>query len=467
MGVLPGWWSGENDGRYPEPYIDVDRWDSLLRGAGFEGVTGWGFDGYSCNCIVAELTRDKEREGEGRRVTLLHSGGGSGITDAAERVQKILADAGVGVDCYSLDGVVPPPVGQDVISVFDLEAPFFHDVDESSFENFKRLLSHLHQQQEAADTNNNDSNNNTTNNRGILWLTGASQIACKDPRCGMVNGVARVIRTEMNIDFATVELEDFKAEAIARVPAILEEFQRRISVDKNGSEANMEWAVVGGKALVGRYHFIRVEEELERTAEINEGGDVVKGVQQATPGRIDTLCWKEMPASPSSSPSPSQALGETEVMVQVRAVGLNSTDLLTTTGANCLVADTSSTAHPPGLEATGLILATGPAVHNLAVGDRVMIVSPGCLSTTLKLDQRLCVRMPDSLTYEQVASMPLAYATAIHCLLDVGRLRKGMTVLIHCGNEGGAGMAAVDVANMVGAEVGFSSTYHPSLLRRS
>ncbi|KAL3453049.1 hypothetical protein BJX65DRAFT_302946 [Aspergillus insuetus] len=439
MGVLPGWWSGENDGRYPEPYIDVDRWDGLLRGAGFRGVEGWGFDGYSCNCIVAGLADDVE--GKGRKVTLLHSGGSGGISDAAEGVRRILTDAGVGVDCCALDEAPSSPIGQDIISVLDLEAPFFHDVDESSFENLKRLLSHLHRHQSA---------DSSTNNSGILWLTGASQIACKDPRYGMVNGVARVIRTEMNIDFATAELENFEPQTMAHIPAILEEFQRRISVDKHGNRANMEWAIVGGNALIGRYRFIRVEEELERTTEINEDGDVVTKVQQMSPGRVDTLRWKETPGSLSP-------LGETEVLVQVQAVGLNSTDLLITTGADSLVADISSTDHPLGLEATGLILATGSGVHNLSVGDRVLITSSGCLTTKVKLDQRLCVRMPDALSYEQGASMPLAYATVIHCLLDVGRLRKGMTVLIHCGNEGGAGIAAVDVANMVGAEI-FATT---------
>jgi hypothetical protein len=267
----------------------------------------------------------------------------------------------------------------------------------------------------------------------------------------MVNGVARVIRTETNIDFATVELEDFEAQTMAHIPAILEEFHRRISVDKKGIRANMEWAVIGGKALVGRYHFIRVEEELERTTMSTTGRDVVKKVQQTTPGQIDTLCWKEMPASPCSSSAP-QALGETEVLVQVRAVGLNSTDFLTIAGANSLLASVSPTVQPLGLEATGLILATGSVVHDLAVGDRVIMTSPGCLTTTMKLDQRLCVRMPDAVTYEQGATMALAYATAIHCLLDVGLLRKGMSVLIHCANDV-VGVAAVDVASMVGAEV--------------
>ncbi|KAL2838941.1 hypothetical protein BJX68DRAFT_279537 [Aspergillus pseudodeflectus] len=438
MGVLPGWWSGENDGRYPEPYVSVERWDGLLREAGFGGVMGSGFDGYSCNCIVAGLAGNTDKEREGRRVTLLHSAGA--VSDAAVGVRRILVEAGVAVDYYALDAVVPPPSGQDVVSVLDLEAPFFHDVDEASFENLKRLLSHLHQQQST------DGNNNS----GILWLTGASQIACKDPRYGMVNGVARVIRTEMNIDFATVELEDFEAETLAQVPAIVEEFTRRTFIGKNGIRANMEWAVVGGKALIGRYHFIRVEDELERTGSRNESRDIVKKVQQTSPGRLDTLCWREMPASLSSS----QALGETKVLVQVRAVGLNSTDLLMATGANPLLTDASSTTHPPGHEGTGLILATGSAVHGLAVGDRVMVTGPGCLATTLQLDQRLCVRMPDSLTYEDGATMALAYCTAIHCLLDIGRLRKGMTVLIHAQGGGSSiAIAAVDVARMMGAEI--------------
>lgn len=94
-------------------------------------------------------------------------------------------------------------------------------------------------------------------------------------------------------------------------------------------------------------------------------------------------------------------------------------------------------------------------MHKLSLGDRVITTSSGSLATTQQLDQRLCVKMPNSLTYEEGATMSVVYCTAIHCLLDVGGLRKGRSVLIHSAT-GGVGIAALYIAQMVGAEVRLS-----------
>ncbi|THC90427.1 hypothetical protein EYZ11_010104 [Aspergillus tanneri] len=60
--------------------------------------------------------------------------------------------------------------------------------------------------------------------------------------------------------------------------------------------------------------------------------------------------------------------------------------------------------------------------------------------------------MPNSLTYEEGATMSAVYCTAIHCLLDVGGLRKGRSVLVHSAS-GGVGIAVLYIAHMVGAEI--------------
>lgn len=107
-----------------------------------------------------------------------------------------------------------------------------------------------------------------------------------------------------------------------------------------------------------------------------------------------------------------------------------------------MITEKSSIGQGLGYEGSGLVLQVGSAVHKLSAGDRVIMSSSGSLVTTQQLDQRLCVKIPDSLSYEEGATMSAVYCTAIHCLLDVGGLQKGQSVLVHSAS-GGVGIAAL------------------------
>src|ERR1700712_5737698 len=91
---------------------------------------------------------------------------------------------------------------------------------------------------------------------------------------------------------------------------------------------------------------------------------------------------------------------------------------------------------PMGLEGSGIIEAVGSSVLDFHVGDHVSFLHRGCFSTRIKLHVTSCTRIPHGLSFEEAATMPCVYATAIHCLLDIGRLQKGETVLIHSGCGG-------------------------------
>lgn len=74
------------------------------------------------------------------------------------------------------------------------------------------------------------------------------------------------------------------------------------------------------------------------------------------------------------------------------------------------------------------------------------------LSTTTKVEEQLAVRIPQTLSFVDAATMPFAFVTALHALLDLGRLESGQSVLIH-GASHSVGIAALQVAQMVGADV--------------
>ncbi|MFF3625591.1 SDR family NAD(P)-dependent oxidoreductase, partial [Streptomyces sp. NPDC002467] len=138
-------------------------------------------------------------------------------------------------------------------------------------------------------------------------------------------------------------------------------------------------------------------------------------------------------------------LGPLEVRVAVRAAGLNFRDVLIALGV--YPGDASM-----GTEGAGVVTEIGADVTGLAVGDRVTGMLPGSFGPVSVVDHRLVVRIPDDWSYEDAAAMPIVFGTAYHSLVELAGLRGGETLLLHAA-AGGVGMAAVQLARHLGAEV--------------
>ncbi|EOD49628.1 putative polyketide synthase protein [Neofusicoccum parvum UCRNP2] len=105
-----------------------------------------------------------------------------------------------------------------------------------------------------------------------------------------------------------------------------------------------------------------------------------------------------------------------------------------------------------GIECAGVVRAVGAGVRGLGVGDRVVAFDHACFSTSFAVRADLVAKMPEGLSFEDAASMPCVFTTAIHALINVGGLSKGQTVLIHSAC-GGVGIAAIQLCRMIGAEI--------------
>ncbi|MEU3558865.1 SDR family NAD(P)-dependent oxidoreductase [Kitasatospora sp. NPDC006786] len=139
-----------------------------------------------------------------------------------------------------------------------------------------------------------------------------------------------------------------------------------------------------------------------------------------------------------------EPLGPGQVRIAVRAAGLNFRDVLIALGVypgEALM----------GGEGAGVVLETGPDTR-FRPGDRVMGLVPGAFGPVAVADQRLLVRMPDDWSFARAASVPVVFLTAWYGLRDLGGLKAGDRVLIHAGT-GGVGMAAIQLARRLGAEV--------------
>jgi NADPH:quinone reductase-like Zn-dependent oxidoreductase len=118
-----------------------------------------------------------------------------------------------------------------------------------------------------------------------------------------------------------------------------------------------------------------------------------------------------------------------------------------------------------GIDAAGRVEAVGADVHGLRPGDEVLGLCPGAFAEYACAKADMVVPKPASLTFEQAAAVPLAGATALRGIRDVGQVHAGHRVLV-TGAGGGVGTFAVQIAAALGAEVtGVCSTGNVELVR--
>ncbi|MEO1348588.1 MAG: zinc-binding dehydrogenase [Cyanobacteria bacterium J06635_15] len=134
--------------------------------------------------------------------------------------------------------------------------------------------------------------------------------------------------------------------------------------------------------------------------------------------------------------------------IEVSAAGLNFKEVLAAAGLMPATAPTFNF----GLECAGKIVALGEGVKDLAIGDEVIAFGSACFSRFITTADRLVAQKPAHLSLQEAATLPIAFTTAYYALIQMGRLRKGEKVLIHAAS-GGVGMAAVQIAQWVGAEI--------------
>jgi NADPH2:quinone reductase len=143
--------------------------------------------------------------------------------------------------------------------------------------------------------------------------------------------------------------------------------------------------------------------------------------------------------------------GKGELLVRVRAAGVNGADMLQRRGA--YPAPPGSPPDIPGMELAGEVAAVGPGVSRFGEGDRVMaIVGGGAQAELALVHERAAMPVPEPLDWPQAGGLPEVFVTAHDAVFSQAGLRSGEHLLVH-GAAGGVGTAAVQLGRVAGARV--------------
>lgn len=412
FGNFIGWWLGEADGRPFAPYVPPSRWHNELIASGFTGVETAVYDEeapYMC-CTTIFSRRPVEEKPRNATVSLLAL---EPECEIATSLKSALEEARYSVNIVKMGETLPQD--QDIVSIVDIEKNFFDNINEPDFLQFRELI-----RNQGAD-------------QKLLWLTSPVQIKCKDPRSAQALGAARTVRTELATPFHTLEIS--KSEP-GFANLVLKVFNKiRAEEDDDNLVSDKEFVLDNGTICIGRYHPFSLTDEISRKS--LEGQETIKSLRVGKPGDIESLYWKEV-TSPTSIPAD-------ELEIEPKSIGLNLRDILIAMGV--------IPHNELGFDVAGVITRVGHNVDEFKPGDRVFAFCPeGCFGTRALLNRYHVAKIPDGLEFEGAASVPVVFATTIHGLINIARLQKGQSVLIHAAC-GGLGLSAIQVCKMIGAEI--------------
>jgi phthiocerol/phenolphthiocerol synthesis type-I polyketide synthase C len=163
-----------------------------------------------------------------------------------------------------------------------------------------------------------------------------------------------------------------------------------------------------------------------------------------TPGQLRNLHWQAFSA---------RALAEDEVELKVHAVGLNFRDVMFAMGLlGDEAVENGFSGASLGLECAGVVTRVGAKVAHVSIGDAVLGFGPQCFASHVVTRGNAVAIMPSHWQFSEAATVPTVFFTVYYSLIEMARLRKGERVLIH-GGAGGIGIAAIQLAQHMGAEI--------------
>ncbi|CAI6335394.1 unnamed protein product [Periconia digitata] len=433
FGLLPGWWTyktGDPDREGgSSPLLDAKEWDAVLARNGFSGADHVLKDNEAEMYWKTSLLISTRVDGQKPEEVKMRETAAVIVTasDANEEYVRMcegeLRSFWAKISRQELATLAAENFSADTLLVI-IDGPnniLLNELDEESFTVFREALTR------------------TTN---ILWIS-PSHGNVPNVNAGAVHGLARTLQSEA----ATLKFTVFEAD-IAQ-PTISQQVHINNvlkSLPGIGHDACTEDEIteIGGVLCTPR-----VVEDGSTNDRLQHQGSHSQHTQDInfstsslhltirTPGLLDTLTFEQKDDIPSE-------LGPQEVQVRVKAIGANFKDCLVTLGR---IPETSI-----GTDCAGVVERVGSNCSTVVPGDHVAVLAHDTYSSVLCCHENLVVKISESINFTDAAKLPTNFVTAYHSLIEVGRLCPGESVLIHSG-AGGTGQAAVQIAQIYGAEV--------------
>lgn len=448
VGLTEGWWRFKDTTLRPShALMSGEKWRTLLAGKGFEdiqfspqedigGVLG------TQRLILAQASQSTSEMSEAKPWIIFSDSHGLG-----EALVGLLGQAGV--PCTTVEKgrhfkkiashrfVVDPSSHNDLIQLFrDIETTdpegFFYlwPLDDgkelesdlpsavlNGCEQLRKVLTSLPLENQAGKE---------------LWIVtqGAQNVGGGAPALAQAPVAAlgsTIAREFPGLECTSIDLDATDSEPItAQARALLREFQGKKDESSVALRSGVRYVPrVTPDPMEGKNH--------DRSKEIKN----VYRLEIATPGVLDTLAFR---------PSPRCSPGSGEVEVEILATGLIFRDVLMALGQY------PGKVESFGSECAAVIVSVGEGVRNLQAGQRVIVMGSGTLASHAILPIQNVIPVPARLTDEEAASIPSAFVTAQFGLQHLAKLKSGESVLIHAA-AGGVGLAAVQLAQRVGAEI--------------
>jgi NADPH:quinone reductase-like Zn-dependent oxidoreductase/SAM-dependent methyltransferase len=425
-GLLPGWWSIEDEYREPHgPLLSKDSWHRLLSTNGFSGVEGAiddypGEKEYAMSAMWTTKSHEVTQNGDAQANGQVVVAGQLEDNDSIE-----FAEALIGAVDQSLGSALlcaQPAEALDVdsplcIFVDSSTSSIFHHLAENDFADIQRLL---------------------TEAQSILWVIPENA----SPEAYMIKGLLRTLRLEdTSKNLILIENIPSSPGGAATVVRLAEKLLNDHQEAETWSDQDFVWhdgmiqvprlapSRAGRHTLASEVGLVMKEDR-----QIFQTDDEAFEMTVDVAGSPDSIYFQHTDAL--------RALGAEEVVVRVEAVGVNFRDLLLVLGSMPWTG--------PGLEGAGVIHSVGAGVTDLRPGDRVFYLSnANGYANYLRLPVTSVCAIPDDLTTVDAATLPMAYSTALVCF-ERANLQKGDTVLIHAAS-GSVGLACLAVARHMGA----------------
>ena len=432
-GVLPEWYCGVNDGRRDSPLLTMDRWRSVLLQSSFNGIdfaaNDYAGPGHRVSFLAAKAVTSNSTPPLSSPVTIVAAPDVSPEHSTyCQQLAEIFEENDLDISFAELplDRVDPSTT---YVLLDDRDEPILTGSSSALFRGLTALL---------------------TAGRNVMWINVAHTLSPNaGSEHGLMIGFTRTARAENeSLKLVTVDMQECTTHESPNLgDKLLEVLLTSFSADTQDKCDEIEYVYKRGQLLIPR---LLPNDKVD---------DLVKGVSTSskvenglfhqehrplklhveTQGLLDSIRFVDDPAA-------RVPIAPHEIEIQTASFGINFKDIMVALGQ-------MKAQIPMVGECAGTVVGVGSDFQGMyKIGDRVCGWCGTPYASRARVHGYNAHQIPDSMPLSVAASVPVVFTTAWYGLVEIARLQKGQTVLIHAA-AGGVGQAAIRIAQYFGAEI--------------